>query len=84
VKDRLRGVDFEAAQDMVDALDTIYKSLNADYKDNEIMVDVTGGQKPPAVVGAAVALEDYRLFQYVSTRDYKIRSYDITYRPGAS
>jgi hypothetical protein len=78
----MNGVDFETAQEMVEALDSIYASLNEVYKDNEIMVDVTGGQKPPAVVGAAVALEDYRRFQYVSTRDYKIRSYDITYLPG--
>jgi hypothetical protein len=45
------------------------------------MIDITGGQKPPSVAGSAVALEkEGRRIQYVSTRDFKIRSYDITYR----
>ncbi|MBI5576795.1 MAG: hypothetical protein HY896_10595 [Deltaproteobacteria bacterium] len=76
------GVDFEKVGDLINAVEQAYDWLNengaADY---EIMVDITGGQKVPAVAGAAMALGVGRRFQYVSRRDYVVRSYDVTYRP---
>jgi hypothetical protein len=76
------GVDFEDAQMLVDSIDATYSALNAaGIEDSEIMVDVTGGQKPTSIAGAAVALEKRRRkFQYVSTRGFRIQAYDITYR----
>jgi len=47
----------------------------------DVLVDITGGQKVPTVAGAAVALADGRHFQYVSTHDYQVRTYDVTYLP---
>lgn len=76
-----QGVDFENAQALVDALNKAFSWLHAQgLKDYEILVDITGGQKVPTVAGAAIALGEGRRFQYVSTRDYKVRTYDITYR----
>jgi hypothetical protein len=76
------GVDFENAQELVDSIGETYQALNqADLEDHEIMVDVTGGQKPSSIAGAAVSLErGGRRFQYVSPKGYKLRAYDITYR----
>jgi hypothetical protein len=77
---RPAGVDFERLQDLFDVLEEIIKWLNErGTKDYEIMIDITGGQKVPGVAGAAVALGEGRRFQYVSTRDYRVHSYDPTY-----
>jgi hypothetical protein len=75
------SVDFENAQALVDAVEQAFDWLHdQQINDYEIMVDITGGQKVPTVAGAAVALGEGRRFQYVSTRDYKVCAYDITYR----
>jgi hypothetical protein len=74
------GVDFEKLQELFDVLEEIIRWLNeGGTKDYEIMIDITGGQKVPGVAGAAVALGEGRRFQYVSTRDYRVHSYDPTY-----
>jgi hypothetical protein len=74
------GVDFEKLQELFDVLEEIIQWLNdGGTKDYEIMIDITGGQKVPGVAGAAVALGEGRRFQYVSTRDYRVHSYDPTY-----
>lgn len=76
-----KGVDYEVAQALVDALHQTSRWLHDQgVKDQDILVDITGGQKVPTVAGAAVALGKGRWFQYISTRDYKVRAYDITYR----
>lgn len=76
-----KGVDFEDAKHLFDALDQIYEDLIAEgYKEEDILLDITGGQKMPAVVGGVVGLGEGRRIQYVSTRDYKIHEYDITYK----
>jgi hypothetical protein len=77
-----KGVDFENAQELVDSIGETYLALNdVQLEDHEIMVDVTGGQKPSSIAGAAVSLErGGRRFQYVSPKGYKLRAYDITYR----
>jgi hypothetical protein len=80
--DRLTGVDFERLQDLVNALDEIIDWLRAGgTKEYEIMIDITGGQKVPGVAGAVVALGEGRRFQYVSTRDYGVHTYDVMYNP---
>ena len=43
------------------------------------MVDATGGQKPASIAAAFLAREDRRLFQYVSTHDYKVLEFDVAY-----
>lgn len=74
------GVDFENAALLVTAVDEAYRELEAHgIRGAEALIDITGGQKVVTVVGAAGALADDRQFQYVSTHDYHVRSYDITY-----
>lgn len=75
-----KGVDFENIEDLVKATHTAYDYLRKQRVSNrDILIDITGGQKTTTVAGAAVALDAGRLFQYVSTRDYKVRTFDVTY-----
>lgn len=48
-------------------------------KEDEILIDITGGQKVTTISGAIVALGAGRCFQYISTTDYSIKTYDIDY-----
>jgi hypothetical protein len=74
------GVDFEDMQALSAAVDDAYEYLlGLGLRDSEALIDVTGGQKPTAIAGAAVALAEGRCLQYVSTRDYRVRVYDVTY-----
>ena len=74
------GVDFEDARALVAAVEAAYAVLHDQGIDRDnAVVDITGGTKVATVAGAAGALADDRRFQYVSTRDYRVRSYDITY-----
>ena len=75
------GVNFEDAQQLVDAIALVQELLRKlGIPTREILVDITGGQKPPTVAGAVASLGEGRRFQYVSTvNDYKVVTYDPTY-----
>jgi len=76
-----QGVDFEDAPALVEAIDDVYKYLlNQHYSAEQILIDVTGGQKLTTVAGAAVSLVEGRLFQYVSTIDKQVAIFNVTYR----
>jgi hypothetical protein len=73
-------VDYEDARAAKDAVDSGYAALlQGGLNARDILVDITAGQKPTTIAGAAVALAEDRRFQYVSTRDYRVVTYDITY-----
>jgi len=79
-RDYALGVDFEDVAALVNAIEDAYSALlSQKIPSYEILVDVTGGQKPSTVAGATVALADGRRFQYVSMHDYRVRTYDVTY-----
>ncbi len=79
VKDYKTGVAFERPQELEEALYHAYCALNEQgFADEDVLVDVTGGKKPPSIAGAVVALAPGRRIQYVSTDDYRVRVYDIT------
>lgn len=76
------GIDFEDCQFLVRAVERGFELLEAKrLRDSQILVDITGGQKVTTFAGAVVCLAEGRKFQYVSTRDFKIRIYDPTYDP---
>lgn len=78
--DYAQGVDFEDAKQLVEAIELAHDLLRArDIAAYDILIDITGGQKPPTVAGAAVSLAEGRRFQYVSMHDYKVLTYDVTY-----
>ncbi len=81
-EDLNHGLDFEDARGLVETLVEVYRRLHqVGYRNNEIMVDVTGGPKVTTVAGAAVVLGKDQVFQYISTRDHTPHAYDVRY-PG--
>ena len=69
--------DFEKAKDVYEFLENTYEELKRDgFKEDDIVFDVTGGQK---AVSIAFAIPNDRHLQYVSTSDYTVRHYDLTY-----
>jgi hypothetical protein len=77
------GLDFEThTEHLARATNDAYEFLRGKgFKPLDILIDVTGGLKPTTVVGCAVALAEGRRMQYVSTQDYRIRVYDVSYEP---
>ena len=75
--------DFEDIEEVFGALNTLYQRLNKEgYKDKDVIVDVTGGQKTVSIAGAFMTLYRGREFQYISTNDKEnIKSYDIEFVP---
>jgi hypothetical protein len=76
-----RGVDFEKGADLVQVIEKTYQCLyRDDFDDQAIILDVTGGSKICSATGAAVSQAEGRQIQYVSTRDYTVQEYDMTYQ----
>ncbi len=75
------GVDFEDPEKLLRALEFCYVELGRKgIPDYEIMLDVTGGQKPASVVAGAYAMDrSDRRCEYVSTNTYEVMEYNITY-----
>ena len=72
--------DFENAKNVYEFLERIYGELKKDgFKEDDIVFDVTGGQKAVSIAGAMFAIPNDRHLQYVSTSDYTIKHYDLTY-----
>ena len=72
--------DFEDAKSVYEFLENIYNELKKeDFKENDIVFDVTGGQKAVSIAGAMFAIPNDRHLQYVSTSDYTVKHYDLTY-----
>ena len=72
--------DFEKAKNVYDFLENAYEELKKEgFKEDDIVFDVTGGQKVIAIAGAMFAIPNDRHLQYVSTNDYSVRHYDLIY-----
>lgn len=75
------GVNFESASALWSAVEAALDLLRErGVEDGDIVIDVTGGQKLPAVLGGVAGLGEGLRLQYVSTRDYRVLEYDITMR----
>lgn len=75
----LQGFDFENFDQLSRAL-TIVRSefKKKHYQDQEIMIDITGGQKPTSVIGASITFNLKIKAQYVQTNDpWHVVSYDV-------
>jgi hypothetical protein len=79
------GVDFESASELFDAVTAVYEDLlRKRVRDPDILIDITGGSSLCSAVGAAVALDENRRFQYVSQFNGEVLPYDVDYVPEAS
>jgi len=74
-------LDFENYEQLAGRLKLLFHEESRSGRPlGEIVVDVTGGQKPTSIAGAAMTLTHPELvFQYVSTQppDYQVTEYDL-------
>ena len=72
-------VDFENIEQIHETIENIYKKLkNEGYRERDIVVDITGGQKPVSIAGAAsTVIYPDRYFQYVSTKTKEVKVYNM-------
>ena len=73
------GLNFESFDDLSDALWHLLRKLKKrKYKEQDIMIDFTGGQKPSSVVAASITFNRKVKAQYVQTDpDYEVLSYNV-------
>lgn len=82
--DLKQGIDFENLELVTWILHDLYRNIKKkhDCREADILCDITGGQKINSMAGAIFAvLVPKRRFQYVSTTDYQVYSYDATLEP---
>jgi len=72
-------VHFEEFDAIVDVLSDVIRTLKSKgYKEKQIIVDVTGGQKITSIAGAVVTFNSGVTFQYVQTdKPYDVLKYDV-------
>ena len=72
--------NFEDAKSVYKFLESVYNQLKQEgFMEDDIVFDVTGGQKAISIAGAMFAIPNDRHLQYVSTSDYTVKHYDLTY-----
>ena len=72
--------NFEDAKSVYKFLESVYSQLGQEgFTEDDIVCDVTGGQKAISIAGAMFAIPNDRHLQYVSTSDYTVKHYDLTY-----
>jgi hypothetical protein len=78
-----KPVDFESFRDLVAVIHQLIREESAQIERRDIVVDVTGGQKPASAAAAAVTLKSRVRFGYVQTnpRDgrYDVKCYDAVF-----
>ena len=76
-----KNIDFENMEQLKNIIEQTYVLIKKEYKakDKEIIIDITGGQKLVSIVGAMQTLIKDREFEYVSTSDYTVKSFDVRY-----
>jgi hypothetical protein len=74
----LLGFDFEKFNEVSDAVVGLVEQLEKSASEHDIMIDITGGQKPNSVVAAAVTFGRHIKVQYAQTRNpWDVKSYDV-------
>lgn len=77
-----KGVDFSDIKEIFDLVNRFYDEMRTTMKgikENDIMIDITGGLVTTSVGAALATLTRGRAAEYVSTIDKIVRTYDITY-----
>jgi hypothetical protein len=71
--------DFESVKHIFNLIRKVFEELGKEnYKDKDIIIDVTGGTKPVSIAGAlTTSYYPSREFQYISNVDYSVKSYDV-------
>lgn len=75
-----QSLDFEDGNAVYEQLEALYQTLYLEkFKHKEIMLDITGGTKVVTLASAIFAIPNDRELEYVSTSDYRVKTYDIRY-----
>jgi len=73
-----QGLDFESFDKLTDAFVYLLKLRIFKNSEEDIMIDITGGQKPTSIVGAAITFNKKIKAQYIQTSDEnRALSYDV-------
>jgi len=73
------GLDFLDIRAIFDAVDKLYvEAVEEGYRENDVLVDVTGGLKTNSIAASVATLAKGRQFQYIN-EDKIVKSYDVTY-----
>jgi len=73
-------VDFENLEQIFDWINHVYeKSRQEGLKESDVLVDITGGQKTNSIAAAIATLAIGRQFEYITTGEKIVRSYDVGY-----
>lgn len=75
----IKGFDFESFDQLSNATWKLIQELKKKgYSEKDIMIDVTGGQKPTSIVGASITFNRNIKAQYVQTNPpWDVLSYDV-------
>ncbi|MFW6172248.1 MAG: hypothetical protein ACOC5T_00685 [Elusimicrobiota bacterium] len=76
------GIDFENLRAVFDIVEGIFQKPEFSKKKKpSLLIDVTGGKIPNSISASVATLVMGRKFQYISTTDLKVNSYDVGYFP---
>ena len=79
IETNLKPLDIENVGAIYQHLDQEIGQLQKTFHDNQIIVDTTGGQKPPSIAAAAITLHNNMRCCYVSTANGKVYTYQLRY-----
>ena len=76
-----KEIDFEDMEQINKIVEDTYDFIKKEFgaKEKDIIIDVTGGQKIVSIVGAVQTFKYDREFQYVSTSNYEVKSFNVKY-----
>jgi hypothetical protein len=79
-------VDFEDFEEMTECLENAIDFFkNGGVKEQEIVIDVTGGFKTASIAGAVMTMNRKTTFQYVQTLNpFEVRGYDVEFSSGVT
>jgi len=76
----VHGIEFEDVEAVFNQVESFYDMAKKDgFPEQEIIVDVTGGQKPNSIAASIATLITGRKFQYISTVTKEVHAYDVRY-----
>ncbi len=76
----VHGIEFEDVEAVFNQVESFYDMAKKDgFPEQEILVDVTGGQKPNSIAASIATLITGRKFQYISTVTKEVHAYDVWY-----
>jgi len=74
------GINFEDIEGVFKVIEGFYRTAGQKrIREDDIIIDITGGQKTNSIAGALATLAIRKKFQYISTGDKEVYSYDVNY-----